>query len=70
MVDTVHVYRYKAHELTALLEEMGQYRDKEMTWEKINSMKKFDNMLNNFGAYSDITTTDEERAAKAASQEL
>ena len=41
-----------------------------MTWEKINNMNKFDKMLNNFGAYNEITTSDEERAAKAASQEL
>ena len=75
IIDTIHVYRYKAAELSALLEELGQPRDYSMSWEKINAMKQFDNMLNNFGAYKDITISDEERqaeeaAARGASQEL
>ena len=43
---------------------MGQYRDRDMTWEKINAQTKFDNMLNNWSAYHDITMTEEERAAE------
>ena len=64
LVDTVHVHRYSKDELNELLEEMGQVRDKSLTWEKINAMKNFDNMLNNWEAYHDITITDEERAAE------
>ena len=37
LVDTVHVHRYTREELNELLEEMGQYRDKSMSWEKINA---------------------------------
>ena len=36
LIDTINVHRYKREELNELLEEMGQYRDKEMSWEKIN----------------------------------
>ena len=63
LVDTVHVHRYGREELNELLEEMGQFRDKELTWEKVNNMKKFDNMLNNWGAYSAITKSEGEREA-------
>ena len=64
LVDTVNVHRYGREELNELLEEMGQVRDKSLTWEKINQMKNFDNMLNNWSAYHDITITDEERASE------
>ncbi len=37
-----------------------------MTWDKINQVKDFDDMLNNWGAYHDLTITDEERAAEEA----
>lgn len=74
LIDTVHVHRYSREQLNELLEEMGQYRDKDMTWEKINARSNFDNMLNNWSAYHDITITPEEReaeeAAKAQQQEL
>ena len=56
LVDTVHVHRYKREQLNELMEEMGQYRDRTMTWEKINAQTKFDNMVNNWQAYSAITT--------------
>ena len=72
LIDTVHVYRYTRQELNELLAEMGQPRNLSMTWEKINAMQSFDNMLNNWGAYHDITITEEERAAEkkaAASQQ-
>ena len=36
LVDTVNVHRYGREELNELLEEMGQVRDKSLTWEKIN----------------------------------
>mmetsp|Transcript_11262 Transcript_11262/g.14216 ORF Transcript_11262/g.14216 Transcript_11262/m.14216 type:complete len:146 (+) Transcript_11262:105-542(+) len=54
LIDTVHVYRYSKEQLNNLLVEMGQPRDKSMTWEKINAMQSFDRMLNNWGAYSEI----------------
>ena len=37
LVDTVHVHRYSREDLNELLEEMGQVRDKSLTWEKINA---------------------------------
>ena len=37
LVDTVHVHRYSGEQLNALLEEMGQPRDKTLTWDKINA---------------------------------
>ena len=64
LVDTVHVFRYSVDQLNALLVEMGQPRDNELTWDKINARKDFDNMLNNWQAYHDITITDEERLAE------
>ena len=64
LIDTVHVMRYAREELNELLEEMGQKRDKTLTWEKINAAKSFDNMVNNWAAYNDITMTDEERLQK------
>ena len=75
LIDTVNVYRYKREELNELMEEMGQPRDKTMTWEKLNARTSFDNMLSNWGAYNEITKSDEERAAeeaanKAKSEEL
>mmetsp|Transcript_41881 Transcript_41881/g.55213 ORF Transcript_41881/g.55213 Transcript_41881/m.55213 type:complete len:156 (-) Transcript_41881:161-628(-) len=63
LIDTVHVYRYSKEQLNDLLVEMGQPRDKSMTWEKINAMQSFDKMLNNWGAYSEIIQTPEEKAA-------
>lgn len=65
LVDTVHVHRYGREELNELLEEMGQFRDKDLTWEKVNNMKKFDNMLNNWGAYHAITKSDDDKSAEA-----
>ena len=59
LIDTVNVHRYTREELNELMEEMGQYRDKNMTWEKINAQKNFDSMLNNWQAYSDIIETPE-----------
>ena len=64
LVDTVHVHRYAREELNELLEEMGQVRDKSLSWESINKMKNFDSMLNNWGAYHEITITDAEREAE------
>lgn len=66
LVDTVHVYRYTVQQLNALLEEMGQPRNKDLTWDKINAEKDFNNMLNNWQAYHDITISDEQRAAEEA----
>ena len=66
LIDTVHVHRYSRDELNELLVEMGQPRDMNMTWDKINAAKQLDSMLNNWDAYKDIITTDEER--KAAKQ--
>ena len=63
MVDTVHIYRYSRDELNDLLVEMGQHRDLDMSWEKINAVKKFDNMVNNFGAYQTIAKESDEKAA-------
>ena len=68
LVDTVHVHRYSREELNELLEEMGQVRDKELSWAKINAMNDFDNMLNNWGAYHEITISDEERDAEKAAK--
>merc|ERR1712241_249053 len=65
LVDTVNVHRYGREELNELLEEMGQVRDKSLTWEKVNNMEKFDNMLNNWGAYHAITKSDDDKAAEA-----
>ena len=75
LIDTVNVYRYKREELNELMEEMGQPRDKTMTWEKLNARTSFDNMLSNWGAYNEITMSEEERADaeaanKAKSEEL
>ena len=64
LIDTVNVYRYTREQLNEILEEMGQPRDLSMSWDKINAMKSFDAMLNNYGAYSDIIKTPEERAAE------
>ena len=64
LIDTVHVHRYTRVELNALLEEMGQPRDQSMSWEKINAQKNFDNMMNNWSAYHEITISPEERAAE------
>ena len=65
LVDTVHVHRYSREELNELLAEMGQVRDTTLSWDKINAMKEFDHMLNNWGAYHEITISDEERDAEA-----
>ena len=54
LIDTVNVFRYTREQLNDLLVEMGQVRDMEMSWDKINAMKKFDSMVNNYGAYKDI----------------
>ena len=43
---------------------MGQPRDQSMSWDKINAQKNFDNMLNNWGAYHEITISPEEREAE------
>ena len=64
LIDTVHVHRYTREELNELLVEMGQPRDESMSWAKINAQKEFDNMLNNWGAYKEITKSPEERAAE------
>ena len=48
LIDTVNVHRYGREELSDLLESMGQVRDRSMSWEKINSMSQFDNMINNW----------------------
>ena len=37
LVDTVQVHRYSREDLNELLEEMGQVRDKSLSWEKINA---------------------------------
>ena len=66
LIDTVNVHRYTREELNELMEEMGQYRDKTMTWEKINARKNFDNMLNNWDAFQEITETPEQRTARMA----
>ena len=54
LIDTVNVFRYTREQLNELLEEMGQVRDMNMSWDKINAMKEFDRMVNNYGAYKDI----------------
>lgn len=59
LIDTVHVHRYTRVELNDLLVEMGQYRDENMTWEKVNAAKDFDNMVNNYSAYHDMTIPEE-----------
>ena len=64
LIDTVHVHRYSREELNDLMVEMGQPRDTSLTWDKINNMKKLDSMLNNYGAYHDITISPEERRAE------
>ena len=66
LIDTVNVHRYSREELNELLEEMGQYRDETMTWDKINAAKNLDSMLNNWSAYHDITISPEERQAEEA----
>ena len=48
---------------------MGQPRDLNMSWDKINAMKNFDSMLNNYGAYKDIIKTPEELAALHEAQQ-
>lgn len=55
LIDTVHVHRYTREELSELLVEMGQPRDKDMTWDKINAAAKLDSMINNYSAYHDMT---------------
>ena len=35
-----------------------------MTWEKLNTQRQFDDMLNNWQAYHDITITPEQREAE------
>ena len=64
LIDTVHVYRYTREQLNELLVEMGQPRDINMSWDKINAMNKFDSMVNNWGAYKDIIKTPEQKAAE------
>ena len=51
LVDTVHVHRYGREELNELLEEMGQPRDKTMSWEKQREMAEFDFLLKNWDNY-------------------
>ena len=53
-------------ELNELLLEMGQPRDTKLSWEKINAQKDFDSMLNNWGAYHELTISDEQREAEKA----
>ena len=62
--------RYKAHELTELLVEMGEFRDPEMSWDKINAAEAFDAMVNNWGNYNEMIKTDEERMAEAMAGDL
>ena len=69
LIDTVNVHRYSADELNELLEEMGQKRDRSMSWDRINAEKDFDNMLNNWGAYKDIIKSDDE-PSEGRSEEL
>merc|ERR1712045_197725 len=64
LIDTVHVYRYTREQLNELLVEMGQPRDINMSWDKINAMNKFDSMVNNWGAYKDIIKTPDQMAAE------
>ena len=66
LIDTVNVHRYSREELNELLVEMGQFRDENLTWDKVNAATKLDNMLNNWSAYHDITMTPEERKAEEA----
>jgi len=66
LIDTVHVYRYTREQLNELLEEMGQPRDRSLTWEKINAQRSFDNMLNNWGAYKEIIKEPEAQRPQAA----
>ena len=61
-IDTVHIYRYSKDELNELLEEMGQERDLERSWDKIKSMQKFDSMVNNYNSYKDIADKSDEKA--------
>ena len=54
MVDTIPVPRYNREQMNALLEELGQPRNEELTWEKIQAEQKLAEAFagKNFGAYS------------------
>lgn len=68
LIDTVHVHRYHREELNDLLEEMGQKRDKSLTWAKLQEEKKFDFLLNNWDSYNKMIHTDEENAEADAAK--
>ena len=62
LVDTVPVARYNREEMNALLEEMGQPRNRDLTWEKIKAEEKLADAFatNNFSQYNEILKKDEE----------
>ena len=62
LIDTVPVARYNRDEMNALLEEMGQPRNLEMTWDKIKNEAKLAEAFstNNFSQYNEILKKDEE----------
>ena len=68
LIDTVHVHRYHREELNELLEEMGQKRDKSLTWEKLRDVQEFDFLLKNWDSYHRITNTDEQNAEEDATK--
>ena len=62
MIDTIPVPRFNRDEMNELLEELGQPRNRELTWEKIEAEKKLADAFatNNFGAYASILAKEEE----------
>ena len=61
LVDTVRVERFGRAELNTLLEEMGQVRNNELTWDKIKSEQKMADAFasKNFAAYNEILKKEE-----------
>ena len=70
LIDSIPVSNYSREELNELLEEMGQPRNPEMTWEKINAAEKLAEAFatNNFSMYNEILKKEEADALKAQQQ--
>ena len=47
--------KYGREELNELLEELGQPRDKSLTWEKLRTEAAFDSLLKNYDNYHRAT---------------
>ena len=62
LIDTVHIYNYDRQELNELLEEMGQERDLDRSWERLAKEKEFDDLVSNWGAYNQIATESDQKA--------